>query len=90
MTNQQLLSAQKLIQQNPSLVWSTKSYNQLPIESVTEAVINYGSWQEFLRLKKILGVKILAQTFSKLDNMPKNNLLPVYRNYFRHYFRHYA
>lgn len=90
MTNQQLISAQKLIQQNPSLAWSTKSYDQLPIESITEAVINYGSWQEFLRLKEILGMKILAQTFNKLDNMPRNNLLPVYRNYFRHYFRHYA
>lgn len=90
MTNQQLLSAQKLIQQNPSLAWSTGSYDQLPIESIAEAIFNYGSWQEFLRLKKILGVKILAQTFSKLDNMPRNNLLPVYRNYFRHYFRHYA
>lgn len=84
------MSAQQLIQQNPSLAWYTRSYNQLPIESVAEAVINYGSWQEFLRLKEILGLQNLAQVFAKLDNMPRNNLLPIYRNYFRHYFRQYA
>lgn len=90
MTNQQLISAQKLIRQKPSLAWSTRSYDQLPIESIAEAIFNYGSWQEFLRLKEILGIKTLARTFNKLDNMPRNNLLPIYRNYFRHYFRHYA
>lgn len=90
MTDQQLLSVQNLIRQNPSLAWSTKSYDQLPVESVAEAVFNYGTWQEFLQLKEILGIQALAQTFTKLDSMPRNNLLPVYRNYFRHYFRHYA
>lgn len=90
MTDKQLVSAQKLIRQKPSLAWSTRSYDQLPIESIAEAIFNYGSWQEFLRLKEILGIKTLARTFNKLDNMPRNNLLPIYRNYFRHYFRHYA
>jgi len=90
MTNQRLVSAQNLIRQNPSLIWHTKSYDQLPIESIAEAIFNYGTWQEFLQLKKILGTQNLAQTFAKLDNMARNNLLPIYRNYFRHYFRHYA
>jgi len=90
MTNQRLVSAQNLIRQNPSLIWHTKSYDQLPIESIAEAIFNYGTWQEFLRLKEILGTQNLAQTFVKLDNMARNNLLPIYRNYFRHYFRHYA
>ena len=90
MTDQQLLSAQSLIQQNPSLAWSTKSYDQLPIEAVAEAIFNYGSWREFLQLQEILGIQSLARTFAKLDSMPRNNLLPIYRNYFRHYFQHYA
>ena len=90
MTGRQLLSAQNLIQQNPSLAWSTKSYDQLPIEAVAEAIFNYGSWREFLQLQEILGIQSLARTFAKLDSMPRNNLLPIYRNYFRHYFQHYA
>jgi len=90
MTDQQIVSAQNLIRRNPTLIWYTKSYDQLPIESVAEAVFNYGTWQEFLQLKEILGTHNLAQTFSKLDSMPRNNLLPIYRNYFRHYFQYYA
>lgn len=90
MSNQQLDSAQNLIRKNPSLIWYTKSYDELPIESVAEAIFNYGSWQEFLKLKEILGLQNLAQTFVKLDKMPRNNLLPIYRNYFRHYFHHYV
>ena len=87
MTDQQLLSAQNLIQQNPSLAWSTKSYDQLPIEAVAEAIFNYGSWREFLQLQEILGIQSLARTFAKLDSMLWNNLLPIYRNYFRHYMK---
>ena len=90
MINQRLVSAQNLIRQNPPLIWYTKSYDQLSIESIAEAIINYGTWKEFLQLKEILGVQNLAQIFLKLDNMPRNNLLPIYRNYFRHYFRQYA
>ena len=70
MTGRQLLSAQNLIQQNPSLAWSTKSYDQLPIEAVAEAIFNYGSWREFLQLQEILGIQSLARTFAKLDSMP--------------------
>ncbi|MBI2309506.1 hypothetical protein HYU89_01250 [Candidatus Collierbacteria bacterium] len=90
MINQRLASAQNLIRQNPPLIWYTKSYDQLSIESIAEAIFNYGTWQEFLQLKEILGLQNLAQIFAKLDNMPRNNLLSIYRNYFRHYFHHYA
>ena len=90
MLKRRLVSAQNLIRNNPTLIWYTKSYDQLPLESIAEAVFNYGTWQEFLLLKEILGTQNLAQTFAKLDGMSRNNLLPIYRNYFRHYFLRYA
>ncbi len=90
MSDQQLASVQNLISQNPSLIWYTKSYSKLPVESVAEAIFNYGTWQEFIKLKDILGLQNLAKIFAKLDSMSRNNLLPIYRNYFRHYFQHYA
>lgn len=90
MSDQQLAQAQSLIRQNPSLIWSTKSYDQLPIESIAEAIFNYGTWQEFVKLKDLLGLDNLAKIFTKLDAMPRNNLLPIYRNYFRHYFQHHV
>lgn len=71
-------------------MWYTKSYDELPIESIAESVFNYGNWQDFLKLKDILGSQNLAQVFAKLDSMPRNNLLPIYRNYFRHYFELYV
>ncbi|MBI5358039.1 hypothetical protein HZB69_00190 [Candidatus Amesbacteria bacterium] len=90
MSNQQLAAAQSLIRNNPTLIWSTRSYDQLPVESIAEAIFNYGSWQEFIKLKNVLGLDNLSEIFQKLDNMPRNNLLPIYRNYFRHYFQYYA
>lgn len=85
-----LAKARDIIRQNSSLIWYTKSYDQLGIRSITEAVLNYGTWSEFKSLSKIIGVKTLAQVFIFLDSMPRNNLLPKVRNYFRLYFKHYA
>ena len=90
MSDQQLISAQNLVRKNPSLIWYSKAYDQLPAESIAEAVFNYGTWQEFLQLKEIFGIRNLAQIFTKLDNMARSNLLPIYSNYFRHYFQHYV
>jgi hypothetical protein len=90
MSSQQLTLARNLIRVKPSLIWYSKAYDQLSIESIAEAVFNYGTWQEFLKLKDILGIQSLARTFTKLNEMPRSNLLPIYRNYFRHYFEHYA
>ena len=74
MSDQQLASVQNLISQNPSLIWYTKSYSKLPVESVAEAIFNYGTWQEFIKLKDILGLQNLAKIFAKLDSMSRNNL----------------
>lgn len=82
--------ARNIIRQNPSLIWYTKSYDRLDIRSVTEAVLNYGTWSEFKSLSKIVGVNTLAQVFTSLDSMPRNNLLPKARNYFRLYFKRHA
>ena len=82
--------ARDIIRNNPSLIWYTKSYDQLDIRSITEAILNYGTWNEFKNLSKIIGVNTLAQIFTSLDSMPRNNLLPKARNYFKLYFKHYA
>ena len=68
--------ARNIIRQNPSLIWYIKLYDRLDIRSVTEAVLNYGTWSEFKSLSKIVGVNALAQVFTSLDSMPRNNLLP--------------
>ena len=85
-----LNKARNIIRHNPGLIWYTKSYDRLDIRSVTEAVLNYGTWGEFKNLSKIIGVSALARVFASLDSMPRNNLLPKVRSYFKLYFKRYA
>ena len=85
-----LNKARNIIRKNPGLIWYTKSYDQLDIRSVAEAVLNYGTWGEFKNLSKIIGVNTLARVFAFLDSMPRNNLLPKVRSYFKLYFKRYA
>ena len=82
--------ARDIIRDDPSLIWYTKSYDRLDIRSITEAVLNYGTWNEFKKLSKITGIKALAGVFTFLDGMPRNNLLPKARNYFRLYFKRHT
>jgi len=82
--------ARNIIRNDPSLIWYTKSYDQLDIRSITEAVLNYGTWSEFKCLSKIIGINALARVFTSLDRISRNNLLPKARNYFRLYFKHHT
>jgi len=88
--NPNLNKARNIIRHNPGLIWYTKSYDQLDIRSITEAVLNYGTWTEFKNLSKIIGVNALARVFASLDSMPRNNLLPKVRSYFKLYFKRHA
>ena len=88
--NPNLNKARNIIRHNPGLIWYTKSYDQLDIRSITEAILNYGTWDEFKNLSKIIGVNALARVFASLDSMPRNNLLPKVRSYFKLYFKRHA
>lgn len=89
-SDDQLKSAQDIIRQDPSLIWYTKSYDTLDIRSVVEAVLNFGYKQQFDKLISILGMNKTAQVFDYLDQMPRNNLHPIYRNYYSLYFARHA
>ena len=84
------MQARQIIRDNPPLIWSTQSYEALPIESVVEAVLNYGSWDELQKLISVIGVQEVAQIFDRLNNHPRSNLHKLTRNYFQHYFAKYA
>ena len=90
MNNRQLEALRDLVRQDPTLIWYSKSYDTLDAEAVTEAVLNYGSWKQFLQLKKIMGLKPLAEQFDIITAKERCNLLPIYRHYFKQYFSHHA
>jgi hypothetical protein len=90
MNEDQLNQARDIIRQDPSLIWYTKDYDHLDIRSVVEAVLNFGTKEQFEKLTKILSVDTTASVFHELDSMPRSNLHPLYLNYYSLYFAKYA
>lgn len=83
----------EFIRKRPHLIWYTRSYNELSAESIVEAVLNYGDWNDVQTLIKILGVKRLAKIFkekSKKSKIGRCNYRPEIKNYFSLYFKKHA
>ena len=81
------------IEKRPHLIWYTKNYENLSPESIVEAVLNYGDWNDVQTLIKILGMKEVAQIFwkkSKPSKIGRQNYRPEIINYFNLYFNKYA
>jgi len=81
------------IKKRPYLIWYTKNYDQLSAESIVEAVLNYGDWDDVQGLIKILGMKKTAEIFwrkSKPDKFGRQNYRPEIKHYFKLYFDKHA
>jgi len=86
----QLVKARQLIKKQPWLIWSTRHFDGLDAAAITEAILSYGDWQDFLNLKEIFGLKELQNIFVKLTNKKRVNLRPPTVNLFNLYFQRYA
>ncbi|MDP3994606.1 MAG: hypothetical protein Q8P91_02150 [bacterium] len=82
--------ARNIIRNNPGLIWYTTGYENLSAEAITEAILNYGSWENFQELRSSLGTKTLAKIFQQLIQKKRSNLHPLAKNYFNNYFTKYA
>lgn len=78
------------IKKRPYLIWYTRNYEGLSPESIVEAVLNYGDWDDFQKLVKILGIKKIASIFRKESRRRRCNYRPEIKNYFQLYFYKYA
>ncbi len=75
------------------LIWWVKDYDKLNAESIVEATLNYGDWDDFKLLVKILGMKKVARIFrakSKLSAMGRSNYSGKTKDFFARYFDKYA
>jgi len=88
--DKKLDKARNIIRNNPGLIWYTTSYENLSAEAITEAILNYGSWENFQELQNLLGIKTLAQIFQQLVQKKRSNIHPLVKNYFNNYFTKYA
>jgi hypothetical protein len=83
----------EFIKKRPHLVWYTQNYDRLSKESIVEAVLNYGDWDDVQKLFSILGIKRAAEIFrkkSRKSKMGRCNYDPKIINYFNLYFQKYA
>lgn len=81
------------VKKRKHLVWYTNDFDDLPEESIVEAVLNYGDWNDVQTLIKILGIKKTAKIFrakSKPSKIGRCNYSDKTKNYFTLYFNKYA
>ncbi|PIP51393.1 hypothetical protein COY43_01460 [Candidatus Berkelbacteria bacterium CG_4_10_14_0_8_um_filter_35_9_33_8] len=80
------------IKKRKYLIWYVSDYDALNAESIVEATLNYGDWDDVQELIKILGIKKVAKIFREQTN-PKRmrcNYYKLTKNYFTLYFNRYA
>jgi len=80
---------QDLLLKKPYLVWYVKDKRKLSKKAAVEAILNYGTWQDFLEAERILGVKEMRSIFEELKKK-RGNLRVKTINYFNLYFSKYA
>ena len=78
------------IKKRKYLVWYVKNPEKLNNEAIVEAVLNYGDWDDFKKMIKILGIKKTAEIFRKQYKQKRCNYHRKTKNYFNLYFNKYA
>ena len=87
------MTLKNFIKKRRYLVWYVKNFDELSHESIVEAVLNYGDWDDVRALFNILGLKKAAAIFfkkSKKSKVGRQNYRPEVINYFTLYFNKYA
>ncbi|MGM0482374.1 MAG: hypothetical protein ACQEP6_00715 [Patescibacteria group bacterium] len=80
---------QSFIKKRKNLVWWVKNHSELSPESIVEATLNYGDWDDVQELIEILGIEKVAEIFrknSKPSEMGRQNYDIKTKNYFDLYF----
>lgn len=72
------------------LFWYVKDPAKVSNESLVEAVLNLGDWDDVQKLIKLLGIKKVADIFKKGVNRPRVNYDKKIISYFKLYFAKYA
>lgn len=87
------LQLREFIKKRPYFIWYTGNYDALSADSIVEATLNYGDWEDVQGLISIMGVRRVADIFrekSAPSEMERQNYFPEVKNYFTLYFNKYA
>jgi len=78
--------ARDIIRKNPVLIWYSKNYDGFDLPCIVEAVLNYGSWDEFKELINAVGIEEVAKVFYQHANRPRCNYKPEIKKFFTEVF----
>lgn len=81
---------QKLFRQKPYLAWYIADKEKLSEASMLEHILNYGTWEDYLKAERALGLSKINSLFHELSIKRRVNLRPQTVNYFTNYLRKYA
>ena len=81
-TKAPLEKARDIIRKNPVLIWYSKNYDGFDLPCIVEAVLNYGSWDEFKELINAVGIEEVAKVFYQHANRPRCNYKPEIKKFF--------
>jgi hypothetical protein len=76
----------ELVRKKPYLYWYVKDIEHLSKESIVEAILNRGEFDDVLKLIEILGIKEVAEIFYKQISSQRKNYSRKTENYFKLFF----
>jgi hypothetical protein len=68
------------------LIWYSKDYEHLADESIVEHVLNYGDWEDFKEMIRIMGIDHAAEIFRREAFKTRTNYHTEVTRYFQKYF----
>lgn len=77
----------EIVTEKPYLFWSVGNKRGLSTESVVEAVLNYGNFNDVLNLFEILSIKRVSEIFYKQSGLNRNNYKKQTQYFFDQYFK---
>ena len=77
---------QEFIKKRPHLIWYVKDYEHLGEESIVEHVLNYGDWNDFQEMIRIMGIEHAAEIFRAQAFKKRTNYHEEVSRYFQKYF----
>lgn len=81
------MNLKEFIKNRKHLVWYVRDYDSLDTETIVEAVLNYGDWEDVQTLFRILSIQEVARIFRK--HISEQKARPRYDDKIQHYFKLY-
>lgn len=86
------LELKAFIKENSRIFWwvPEEDKENMSLESVVEAILNYGNEQSVKKLFQIVGIHQVADIFYRQLSGPRPNYFPQVSNFFNLYFQKHA